>query len=99
MIYLGIFVSVLISVIGIVFAPNILVWLGAEAHIIDEGSRFMRIMLGGNAVVLFIFLLNAIFRGAGDAAIAMRVLVLANGLNMILSPMFIFGVGFFPEMG
>ncbi|HVF30129.1 MAG TPA: MATE family efflux transporter [Pyrinomonadaceae bacterium] len=98
-IYLGIIVSLFISVIGIALAPNILVWLGAKEHIIEEGSRFMRIMIGGNAVVVFIFLLNAIFRGAGDAAIAMRVLVLANGLNIVLSPLFIFGVGFFPEMG
>jgi len=98
-IYLGILVSIFISVIGIVFAPAILRALGADPRIIDEGARFMRIMVGGNAVVLFIFLLNAIFRGAGDAAIAMRVLVLANVLNMILSPMFIFGVGFFPELG
>jgi putative MATE family efflux protein len=98
-IYLGILVSILISAIGIIFAPQILGLLGARDHLIVEGSRFMRIMVGGNAVVLFIFLLNAIFRGAGDAAIAMRVLVLANGLNMILAPMFIFGVGFFPELG
>ena len=98
-IYLGVMVSALISVLGITFAPNILTLLGAKPHIIDEGARFMRIMLGGNAVVVFIFLLNAIFRGAGDAAIAMRVLVLANGLNMVLSPCFIFGVAFFPELG
>ena len=98
-IYLGIIVSLLISAVGIIFAPNILAALGADPRVMDEGTRFMRIMLGGNAVVVFIFLLNAIFRGAGDAAIAMRVLVLSNGLNMILSPMFIFGVGFFPELG
>ena len=98
-IYLGIIVSLAISAIGIALAPNILGWLGADSHLIAEGSRFMRIMIGGNAVVLFIFLLNAIFRGAGDAAIAMRVLMLANGLNMVLSPMFIFGVWFFPELG
>ena len=98
-IYSGILVSVLISIIGIIFAPNILAILGAKQHIIAEGSTFMRIMVGGNAVVLFIFLLNAIFRGAGDAAIAMRVLILSNGLNMILSPCFIFGVGPFPELG
>ena len=98
-IYLGIIVSLLISAIGIIFAPYILRALGAAPSVIEEGSRFMRIMIGGNAVVLFIFLLNAIFRGAGDAAIAMRVLVLSNGLNMILSQMFIFGVGFFPELG
>jgi putative MATE family efflux protein len=98
-IYLGIIVSILISAIGIIFAPNILRALGADARILNEGAQFMRIMVGGNAVVLFIFLLNAIFRGAGDAAIAMRVLILANALNMILSPLFIFGVGFFPELG
>ncbi|MEP6847545.1 MAG: MATE family efflux transporter [Acidobacteriota bacterium] len=98
-IYLGVIISLAISLIGIVFAPNILAVLGAKEQIIAEGSRFMRIMVGGNAAVLFIFLLNAIFRGAGDAAIAMRVLILSNGLNMILSPMFIFGVGFFPELG
>lgn len=98
-IYLGVIVSAIISAIGIVFAPKILTVLGAKPHIIAEGTTFMRIMLGGNAVVVFIFLLNAIFRGAGDAAIAMRVLVLANGLNMILSPCFIFGVAFFPELG
>lgn len=98
-IYLGVVVSVLISALGIIFAPDILKVLGAKPHIIEEGGTFMRIMIGGNAVVLFIFLLNAIFRGAGDAAIAMRVLVLSNGLNMILSPCFIFGVGFFPELG
>jgi putative MATE family efflux protein len=97
--YLGVIVSAVISVIGIAFAPSILTLLGASAQVIDEGARFMRIMLGGNAVVVFIFLLNAIFRGAGDAAVAMRVLVLANGLNMILSPCFIFGVAFFPQLG
>ncbi len=98
-IYCGVIVSLVISAIGIIFAPQILTLLGAKPHILAEGSQFMRIMVGGNAAVLFIFLLNAIFRGAGDAAIAMRVLILANGLNMILSPCFIFGVAFFPELG
>jgi putative MATE family efflux protein len=98
-IYCGVIVSLVISAIGIIFAPQILTLLGAKPHILAEGSQFMRIMVGGNAAVLFIFLLNAIFRGAGDAAIAMRVLILANGLNMILSPCFIFGVSFFPELG
>lgn len=98
-IYLGIGVSLIISVIGIIFAPDILRVLGADEHVIPEGSQFMRIMVGGNAVVIFIFLLNAIFRGAGDAAIAMRVLMLSNGLNIILSPCFVFGVAFFPELG
>ena len=90
-IYIGVIASLLISTAGLIFAPQILTLLGAKPHILVEGSRFMRIMVGGNAVVVFIFLLNAVFRGAGDAAIAMRVLILANGLNIILSPCFIFG--------
>jgi putative MATE family efflux protein len=98
-IYLGLIVSVFLSAIGIAFAPAILGLLRAQPEIIVEGAVFMRIMLGGNAVVVFIFLLNAIFRGAGDAAIAMRVLILANALNIVLSPCFVFGVGFFPELG
>lgn len=98
-IYLGVIASLVISTIGLIFAPQILTLLGAKQHLLVEGSRFMRIQVGGNAVVLFIFLLNAIFRGAGDAAIAMRVLILANALNMVLSPCFIFGVWFFPELG
>ena len=98
-IYLGILISLVMSLIGIVFAPYILRVLGAEPDVIVEGTTFMRIMIGGNAVVVFIFLLNAIFRGAGDAAIAMRVLMLANGLNIVLAPCFIFGVGPFPELG
>lgn len=97
--YLGALLSAVMSAIGIVFAPYILTLLGATPQVVADGTPFMRIMLGGNAVVVFIFLLNAIFRGAGDAAIAMRVLMLSNGLNMVLSPCFIFGVWFFPEMG
>ena len=98
-IYLGVIVSLFISTVGLIFAPYILAALGAAPQVVEHGTSFMRIMLGGNAVIVFIFLLNAIFRGAGDAAVAMRVLLLANGLNMILSPCFIFGVGFFPELG
>jgi putative MATE family efflux protein len=98
-IYLGVIVSVVMSAIGIIFAPNLLSLLGAEPQVVALGTPFMRIMLGGNAVVVFLFLLNAIFRGAGDAAIAMRVLFLANLLNIILAPCFIFGFAFFPELG
>ena len=98
-IYLGVIVSLVMSALGVALAPYIFNLLGAEPLVTEMGLRFMRIMLGGNAVVVFLFLLNAIFRGAGDAAIAMRVLWLANGLNMILSPCFIFGVLFFPKLG
>ena len=98
-IYLGLIVSVLMSVVGIVFAPDFLRLLGASDTVIAEGTTFTLIMLGGNSVVVFLFLINAIFRGAGDAAIAMRVLWLANLLNIVLAPCFIFGVWFFPALG
>lgn len=99
MIYLGVFVSVLMGVFGVIFAADILRLLRAEPAVVELGTPFMQIMLGTNAVIVFLFLLNAIFRGAGDAAIAMRVLIIANGLNIILDPLFIFGIAFFPEMG
>lgn len=98
-IYIGLVASVLISIIGIIFAADFLRLLGASKSVIREGTLFTQIMLGSNFVVIFLFLLNAIFRGAGDAAIAMRVLMIANILNCILDPLFIFGVGFFPELG
>ena len=98
-IYLGVFVSLLISLSGLIFAPTIFVLLGAKPEIAVEGAMFMRIMLGGNAVVVFLFLLNAVFRGAGDAAIAMRVLFLANLLNIILAPSFILGGSIFAFFG
>lgn len=98
-IMLGVIVSLIMSVAGVIFAPQIFVLLGAEPQIVTEGTTFMRIMLGGNAVVVFLFLLNAIFRGAGDAAIAMRVLFLANLLNIILAPCFIYGADIFAFLG
>jgi putative MATE family efflux protein len=93
---------VLSSAIGLVlgsFAPQILRFMGASESIVTLGTNFTRTMLGGNATVFLIFLINAIFRGAGDAVIAMRTLWLANALNIALGPCFIFGLGPFPEMG
>lgn len=96
---LGVLISSGLGVVLGFFAPSILRLMGADESIVRLGTPFTRIMLGGNATVFLIFLINAIFRGAGDAVIAMRTLWLANGLNILLGPCFIFGLGPFPEMG
>lgn len=89
-VYLGLTAAVIMGIIGAIFAPNFLRLLGASENVISQGTNFTRIMLGGNVVVMFLFLLNAIFRGAGNAAIAMRVLWIANVFNIVLCPIFIF---------
>ena len=96
---LGVTISAGLGVLLSFFAPDILRLMGASPAIVELGSDFARIMLGGNVTVFMIFLINAIFRGAGDAVLAMRTLWLANAFNIALGPCFIFGWGPFPEMG
>jgi len=92
-------ISILFSLVGILFPKEILTLMGGEADLIEEGYGYTKIMLAGNMTIMLIFLINAIFRGAGDASIAMRVLWLSNGLNIILDPILIFGFGPIPAFG
>lgn len=98
-IFLGIAVSAIISVIGILFPKEILGLMGGEPDLIAEGYGYTQVLLGGNVTIMLLFLINAVFRGAGDASIAMWTLIVSNGLNIILDPMFIFGFGPIPAYG
>ena len=96
---LGFVIAMIISVIGILYPKEILKLMGAEPDLIAEGFGYTKILLGGNLTIMFLFLINAIFRGAGNASIAMWTLILSNGLNIILDPIFIFGLGPIPAYG
>ncbi|TAI48633.1 MATE family efflux transporter [Flagellimonas allohymeniacidonis] len=96
---LGILISIVFGIVGIFYAKEILGLMGAESDLIAEGHGYTQFLIGGNVTIMLLFLINAIFRGAGDASIAMWTLVLSNGLNIILDPIFIFGLGPIPEYG
>ena len=98
-ILVGLFFSILIAIPGFLFAKEFLGLMGAGDEMIAKGYPYPRIMFAGNMVIMLLFIINAVFRSSGDAAISMRVLWMANIINLILDPVLIFGLGPFPELG
>jgi putative MATE family efflux protein len=96
---LGIALSVVVGITGATFAPRLLALLGASPGVLAMGAGFTRIMLGGCATIVLLFMINAAFRGAGDAAITLRTLWLSNGINILLGPVLVFGLGPAPRLG
>jgi putative MATE family efflux protein len=97
--WIGAGLSVFIGIGGVIFAEEMLIIMGATDSVVATGKGFTAVLLGGSASILYLFLLNAAFRGAGDATVALRSLWLANAINIVLDPCLIFGIGPFPELG
>ena len=98
-IFMAVCVAVLIAIPGMLFAKEFLRLMGATPELVAEGYMYPTIMFGGNMIIMMLFIINAVFRSSGDAAISMRVMWLANIINIILDPLLIFGYGPFPELG
>lgn len=98
-VFLGFLCSIPFAFAGIFFARPLLALMGGDQWILEKGYRYMQWMLGGNVVIVLLFVINSVFRGAGDPAIAMRILFISNGVNIVLDPLLIFGLGPVPALG
>lgn len=98
-ILIGIALSIVIGICGVVYARDVLAFIGASDVILTRFSGYTAIMLGGSATILFLFIFNGIFRGAGEPVVAMRAIWIASAINIVLDPCLIFGLGPFPELG
>ncbi|MFA6483272.1 MAG: MATE family efflux transporter, partial [Bacteroidales bacterium] len=95
----GILVSFLISIPGFLWSSDLLRLMGGSVHMQNDLSAYTRISLGFNGVIIILFIINAVLRSSGDAAMSLRVLVISNAINIVLDPLLIFGIGPFPELG